>query len=142
MGRDDDWDIGVGIRKAVFHLLLWGAVCLVIWIGVVWLVTPWLDALPGDSRGTSRVRSLLCGLISLPIAVLCVRLLFTKMVEAAGFTSMVLSMLSIGAVWGIAVGGARIANAIRPPEVSTAMLWIGMGGIASVWILYETIADR
>ena len=142
MGRDDDWDVGVGLRKAVIHLLLWGAVCLVIWIGVVWLVTPWLDALPSRASGGSRLRSLVSTLIALPIAVLCVRLLFTKMIEAAGFTSMVLSVISICAICGIAFGGAAIAAMIRPPQTSTAMLWIGMGGIAMVWILYETFADR
>jgi len=142
MGRDDEWDIGVGLRRAVIHLLLWGAVCLAIWIGVVWLVTPWLDALPSRASGGSRLRSLVSTLIALPIAVLCIRLLYSKMLETAGFTSMVLSLLSSVTVWGVAVGGAAIAAMIRPPQTSTAMLWIGMGAIAMVWILYETFADR
>ena len=139
---ETEWTLATGLRKAAIHLLIWSLICLAIWVVAVLAVTPLLEMLPDASRGARRLQGLVMLLGAGPVAWVCVRWLFEQMQESAGFGSLLLSALSIVFVWALALAGVIVANAIRTPQVDNGLFWVGLGAIATVWILYETYADR
>jgi hypothetical protein len=139
---ETEWTLATGLRRATIHLLIWSAVCLTIWIVAVLLITPLIEMLPEGGRGSRRIRGLVTLLAAGPMAWLCVRWVFEQMQESTGFNSLILSVSAVVSVWVIAFVGVIIANAIRKPQVGNGMLWIGLGGICTVWIVYETYADN
>ena len=135
----DEWSIGIGLRRALVHLVIWGIAIAVAWGALLMVIAPWINQIPVRGRGVFLVY----GLIAALPGVAAGYLMFHRMQERAGFTSQVLSGLALVFVWGALVAGGVAADSLRSLEGGRGGLLIVMAGlIATVEIIYETFADR
>jgi hypothetical protein len=68
--------------------------------------------------------------------------LYDQLTEVAGFNSLLLTVAACACVWGVAIGGLLIAQHIRKPVAGNGAMALALGLAATVWIVYETYADR
>lgn len=142
MSNETEWTIGTGLRRAFMHLVIWSVICGLGWAAVLWVVTPWLNAIPDAGAASSRGRMLLYGLIGLPVAWGMTHLLYSRMVEAAGFSSAILSTAAIVAIVGATVGGVALAGQLRPLADGRDMLMcIVVSFGAGLLVIYEILTD-
>jgi hypothetical protein len=139
---ESEWTVSTALRRAAVHLLLWSVVCLAVWTMLAWSITPVLDAIPGTARGSARARFVVSLIVVLPMAWLCMRQLYDQLTEVAGFNSLLLTVAACACVWGVAIGGLLIAQHIRKPVAGNGAMALALGLAATVWIVYETYADR
>ncbi len=84
----EDWSIGIGLRRAVVHLVLWSIICAILWAAWLWLTTPVvnaiLEAIPGRPR---RLTTMIMAAQVAPFCWIFAKLLYDRMIERAASTA-------------------------------------------------------
>lgn len=136
--RNEEWSIGIGLRRAVVHLISWSVGIAIVWGVLLFAGAPWINQIPVRGRGVLLVYSLIAASPGLAAGYL----LFHQLQEKAGFTSLLLSGFAVAFTWGSFIAGALVADSFRSLDGGRrVMLIFAAGAIATVEIIYETFAD-
>jgi len=140
---DTEWTVGVGLRRAGVHLIMWSIVCTIGWAAALWLLAPLINSIPDATARSTRTGTLLYALIAVPAGGALAHVQHARMLDAAGFTSRLLSACSLMFIWATAIGGVLLVNLVRPlRDDRDAVMYISVGAIATVIVIYETLVDR
>ncbi|MHC4948939.1 MAG: hypothetical protein ACYTG1_11865 [Planctomycetota bacterium] len=107
--EDDGWSPGRGLARATVRVLVRGAVSFVVLGGLLWLVTPALNALPAHWSQFALVAAVM----TVPGFALGAAL-SRGLTEIAGFVSVVLTAVALAATWAVVVGVTAAARLLRP----------------------------
>ena len=140
---ETEWTIGVGLRRAAVHLLIWSIVSTIGWAAALWLLAPLINSIPDAMAPSNRVKGLVYAVIAVPAGAILAHVLHARMLDAAGFSSRVLSAISLIFIWAVAIGGTLTAIMFRPlRDNRDVVMYVSVGAIATIIVIYETLTDR
>lgn len=139
--QHDEWTIGLGLRRAIIHELIWGIVCFAATAAILWIAAPWINQLMEEGPGARYRRWVLLlggGVLAIPL----LWLLWKRMLEAAGFTGWVVGCIGFVSIALVASGAALVARGAGPLHGNSAvMMTIAMIAVSGVSIVYDVLTD-
>jgi hypothetical protein len=134
-----DWSIGIGLRNALLNLLAWGVILALAWALLLIVLAPLINKIPLSGRGILFVYALIAIVPGWALG----HVLYDRMTERAGFNSLVLTGVALMAVWAASIAGGLLADGVRTLDAHREwLLIISAGFIATIYVIYETLADR
>lgn len=134
----DEWTPAEGLKRAAIALLARCAICLLCWLGLVWLVTPFVNELPNY------------WLVWVGIATVMVipgfgtgYFIGRRLNEIAAMQSLIVTIGAALCAWIAIIGGMQAAHALRPlGEWQAYYMTVSSGVFATLIIAKMTMLDE
>ena len=110
----EQWNLGIGLRRAVVHLAIWSLLCGAAWTAAAYAATPFLN------RYSARAFSLPSAAFGAVIGWALMR----RLADVAGFAGWFLAFLAFVFAAATIVGGMTIVDVLRPLNTGV-MFYIG-----------------
>ena len=126
------WSVGSGFRRAFAYELRWGAICFVCLSVFLWLAAPYLNGI------TVGYGAAFLAFVLLGFAAAVSSLMWARMVEAVGFTGLVLGLVAVVSILTVTGSSAFLVHTLGPLE-SLPAWYFGAGVPIMSWvrILYD-----
>jgi hypothetical protein len=134
---EQTWTPMIGLKRALWRLVIRSVVALVVWTGLVWLATPVLNFLIPHWA--------MLGVIALVLAAPGTAIgygLWRKLPDIAGMSGFLIAGLAVVFGFAVVMGGVMLANALRPlGEWQYVFTIFGTTLWLAVWIIRSALVE-
>ncbi len=131
------WTFSQGLSRMMRSLLIRAAIVLPAWVGLLYLMTPWVNNATAQMVGRSTGR--FHGIFVLPGAVIGAVIAW-RLVEAAGFAHWIVTTLGIAFAVATIAAGVALADAMQPIDTPLPVIVV-TSLVALIWIGRQTMMD-
>ncbi len=131
------WTFSQGLLRMMRTLLIRAAIVLAAWVGLLYLMTPWINS--ATANVTGRLVGRFYGIFILP-GVVIGAVMAWRLVEAAGFAHWIVTAIGIAFAIAAIAAGVALAHAMQPINAPLSVIMV-TSIVAALWIGRQTLRD-